>query len=190
MLSEVAGENVTVLLIIIVGKLIPRCAPINTNEGRNVKAVAISGQLFCKLSARHFALVSITEVLQFFLPVEFNECLDCVGIIILKEFSQDVILLGIFSQHFFLLNFGGSDTTRLQNCLIKCSECRFAVLTNISAGEALGRTVGVFHLADHFQESETGESVGHLLLCLVCVNYKGRRGSVAITDVPDSPLST
>ena len=29
-----------------------------------------------------------------------------------------------------------------------------------------------------------------MCVCLVCVNYKGRRGSVAVADVPDSPLST
>ena len=82
------------------------------------------------------------------------------------------------------------DTTRLQNCLIKCSECRFAVLPNVTAGQTLGGTISGFHLADHVQESGTGESVGHVLLCLVCVNYKGWEGSVAIADVPDSPLST
>ena len=190
MLSEVAAENVTVLLIIIVAELLPGCFPINTNEGRDVQAVAISGQLFCKLCARHFALVSISEGLQILLSIECNECLNSVGIIILQEFSQDVILLGIFTQHFFFLNCGGSDTTRLQNCLIKCSECRFAVLPNVTAGQTLGGTISGFHLADHVQESGTGESVGHVLLCLVCVNYKGWEGSVAIADVPDSPLST
>ena len=93
MLSPVAGEDVTILLIIIVGKLIPRCAPINTNEGRNIHAIAISHQLFCKICARHFALVSISEGLQILLSIEFNECLNSVGIIILKEFNQDVICL-------------------------------------------------------------------------------------------------
>ena len=190
MLSPVAGENVTVLLIVVVAELLPGCFPINTNEGRNVQAIAISGQLFCKLCTRHFALVSISEGLQILLSVEFNECLNCVGIIILKEFSQDVILLGIITQHFFLLNCGGSDTTRLQNCFVECSESRFAILPNITAGQTLRGTVSGFHFADHVQESGTGESVGHVLLCLVCVNYKGWEGSVAITDVPDSPLST
>ena len=86
---------------------------------------------------------------------------------------------------------GVSDnTTRLQNCFVKCSESRFAILPNITAGQTLRGTVSGFHFADHVQESGTGESVGHLLLCLVCEQYKRRTASVAVADVPDSPLST
>ena len=187
MLSPVAGEDVTVLLIIIIGKLIPRCAPINTNEGRNVKTVAISGQLFCKLRTRHFALVSISEVLQFFFAVEFNESSDCISIIVFQEFINLLLIINIFCLQFLGV---GDNTTRLQNCLKKCSKSRFAILPNITAGQALRRAVSVFHFADHVQESGTGESVGHLLLCLVCEQYKGRTASVAVADVPDSPLST
>ena len=186
MLSELTAENVTVLLIIIIGKLIPCCAPINTNEGRNVQAVAISGQLFCKLRTRHFALVSISERLQILLAVEFNERSDCRSIVVFQEFINLLLIINIFCLQFLGV---GDNTTRLQNRLKKCSESRFAILTNITAGKALRRAVGGFHLADHFQESGTSESVGHLLFCLVCEQYKRRTASVAVADVPVPPLT-
>jgi len=133
----VAGENVTVLLIIVIGKLVPSCIPVNTNKGRNVHAVETSRELFCKLSARHFALVSVFKVLQFFLTVEFNECLNCIGVVVFQQFGQNVLLDRIFFLKFFFLNCCGSDTTGVHNCFVKCSECGFAILPNVTAGEAL-----------------------------------------------------
>ena len=142
--SEVVAENVTGQFGVIVTQFFPSLLPVDANKGGNIQAVAISDQLFCKLSARHFALVSISEGLQQSLSKVFNELLNCLRIIILKQFSEDLTLLGILLDQFIIALFFSFDLTfRLKNSGEKISEMQ-ATVDLITAGAALFGAGGAF----------------------------------------------
>ena len=160
--SEVAAENETILFgVVVTLQVLPCCLPVDLNKSRQVYAVAVFGQLLGKLCSGHLTLIRIFKGLQAPFAKVLNERFHCVGVVVFQQFRQGVLLVRVFCEEFFLLNGGGGHAPCLQDCFVKSGKGRFAVLPHITAGKALGRTVGVFHLADRLQKGVTSESVEH-----------------------------
>ena len=142
--SELGGENVTGQFGEIITQFFPSILPGDANEGRNIQAIAISDQLLSKLSARHFALVSISEGLQILLSEVLNELLNRFRIIILKQFSEDITLLRILLDQFFIaLILSFQFTFCLKNSSEEISEMK-ATVDLITTGAALFGTGAAF----------------------------------------------
>ena len=166
--SEVTGEDEPILLRVVVTlQVLPSCLPIHLYESGDVDAPAVFGELLGELCPAHFTLKGILETLQHPGAEVLNKRFDRVNAVVnLQKFLQGFQFVRIFvlCEHFFLLLRCGGDATRLQDRFKERSECGFAILANVTAGEALFRSRCGFHGTDGVEQFGSFESVGHVCL--------------------------